>query len=726
MKKIVYLLGLIIISACTDRLALEEKPSGSSWNLTVRASKNSEFTKALSESGTTLLASFSEGDKVYVYKPEESSSGFLAILSATKIGELTAQSSGASTTFTGSVDNSNFSVGDQLLLAYCGVTRNYSKQDGTLATIAKNCDYAYASLNIQTLDSGTKKITTNAATFQNQQAVLKLTFQDLEGKPLTIKTLTVGGTGGNNLCDLGLSILGALNITLTNPSTVVYAALHNIHQGVEESYTFTAKDTDDEEWICRKKVAFLDGKFYSSTLKMTKKSEWVEPYVTTISSVDDLMLFAEHMNSGTVNYYGKTVTLTSDLDLAGVPFVPIGSNKPFAGTFDGGGHTIRNLEINKPDADGVGFFGALSATAAYAGTVNNLHLENCSITGKTWVGGIVGNCSNNQHSVYAQIENCSVSGTIMGMSQAGGIVGKAGRSEIRNCSNSASVIYDNRVVPKSGSGNNFGGIAGFGQCKTITGCTNTGNVSGGAYVGGIIGSDYFNPDSSTGDTHISKVSACTNSGEIQASTTDGYVGGIIGYGFRITIQDCVNDGSVTASQADRVGGIIGYLYVLSDKHSCEMSGNTNTGIISGLNKVGGIIGDVSLFNTSVITNCVSSGAVSGSTYVGRICGINEQNTSPLFSNCYYTTAAACTYESNEEDDANIYPVFGLIAAEGVSLSNLSTPKATVKEINYYLSGDTVSFTGAAAGYTASSVDLTANGTSYTITMPASDVTISAN
>lgn len=513
------------------------------------------------------------------------------------------------------MDNSNFSVGDQLLLAYCGVTRNYSKQDGTLATIAKNCDYAYASLNIQTLDSGTKEITTNAASFQNQQAVLKLTFQDLEGNPLTIKTLTVGGTGGNNLCDLGLSILGALNITLTTPSTVVYAALHNIHQGVEESYTFTAKDTDDEEWICRKKVAFLDGKFYTSTLKMTRKSEWVEPYVTNISSVDDLMLFAEHMNSGTVNYYGKTVTLTSDLDLAGVPFVPIGSNKPFAGTFDGGGHTIRNLEINKPDADGVGFFKTLcAATSNIVGIVKDLHLENCSITGKNSVGGISGDCPSNQHSDLASISGCTVSGTITGNSFVGGIIGVVGHVNITNCTNS-SVVTGVKYVGGIGGGNDEAGDA----HGTVTGCVNTGAVTAsGPCVCGLFGGitqvlPYFGG--------IFNIENCTNQGTVNATggSASYNCGGLVGQLSSAAgeIRNSVNQGAVVGSDGSlNIGGLIGHMY----GNKSNVINCVNEGAVSGTERIGGLVGKTTNAPAEVFGQCFNKGVVTGSSLVGELCG----------------------------------------------------------------------------------------------------------
>ena len=62
--------------------------------------------------------------------------------------------------------------------------------------------------------------------------------------------------------------------------------------------------------------------------------------------------------------------LAADIDLAsygrnydfGAGWQPVGNlSSPFTAIFAGNNFTIRNLYINRPAADGVGFFGALSA-----------------------------------------------------------------------------------------------------------------------------------------------------------------------------------------------------------------------------------------------------------------------------------------------------------------------------------------------------------------------------
>ena len=71
--------------------------------------------------------------------------------------------------------------------------------------------------------------------------------------------------------------------------------------------------------------------------------------------------------------------LTADIDLGNHPWTPIGFNpndeagneKYFTGTFDGNGHTIKNLYIDVKDQGGVGFFGAI-----HNATIKNVTFEN--------------------------------------------------------------------------------------------------------------------------------------------------------------------------------------------------------------------------------------------------------------------------------------------------------------------------------------------------------------
>ena len=154
--------------------------------------------------------------------------------------------------------------------------------------------------------------------------------------------------------------------------------------------------------------------------------------ITEIKTVEDLEKFAESVNSGN-SYNGKTVTLANDLDLSdiynksGKSWTPIGSQdsdgyviNAFAGTFDGGNHSIKGLYINTETGREQGLFGIVS------GTVKNLSVEG-EVTASSAVGGIAGfNRSN--------IAVCENSGKVICTDGfAGGVVGYLSSGVLNNC-----------------------------------------------------------------------------------------------------------------------------------------------------------------------------------------------------------------------------------------------------------------------------------------------------
>ncbi|MDE5979707.1 MAG: hypothetical protein K2G84_06720, partial [Muribaculaceae bacterium] len=65
-----------------------------------------------------------------------------------------------------------------------------------------------------------------------------------------------------------------------------------------------------------------------------------------ISSPDDLMKLSDATNAQGLDFTGEHFLLTSDLDMAGVDFIPMAFNSAelaFNGVFDGGNHVIKNL-----------------------------------------------------------------------------------------------------------------------------------------------------------------------------------------------------------------------------------------------------------------------------------------------------------------------------------------------------------------------------------------------
>ena len=199
-------------------------------------------------------------------------------------------------------------------------------------------------------------------------------------------------------------------------------------------------------------------------------------------------------------------------DGSGAGWQPIGGD--FTGVFDGGGHTIANLYINRPSNDYVGLFGQIRSGAA----VRNLGLRGVEITGKDYVGGLAG------FSASATINSSYVTGTISGNSRVGGLVGRTGVVTI-------STSYATGTV----SGNRFvGGLVGLIWSGPVSASYATGTVSGDNEVGGLAGrnggtiSASYAAGTVSGNTNVGGLASPNSRGTISASYYDRDTSGLAG------------------------------------------------------------------------------------------------------------------------------------------------------------------------------------------------------
>lgn len=181
-------------------------------------------------------------------------------------------------------------------------------------------------------------------------------------------------------------------------------------------------------------------------------------------SAAGLAWLSTETNTNNNQFSGYTVKLTSDVDMNGITFAPIGKSKAFLGTFDGGNNTISNLTVNvTDDDDAAGLF-------ASARTVKNVKLKDVNISGHYKTGAIVGD------GLCAIIENCHVDGGTVtstpnsqnnNANNVGGIVGYLSAENtayVKNCSVKNLKITAYRSV---------GGIAGRtnGTTAAVENCT---------------------------------------------------------------------------------------------------------------------------------------------------------------------------------------------------------------------------------------------------------------
>ena len=267
-----------------------------------------------------------------------------------------------------------------------------------------------------------------------------------------------------------------------------------------------------------------------------------------ISTVQELRDFAA--NCTLVEYsQGLQVKLDADIDLEGIPFTPIPS---FSGSFDGGGHSIKNFVL-ATDGSHQGFFRYLQA----GGSIRNLKLEGRvePDNSRCQVGGLVGTS-------YGSIENCSFDGKVTGLNDVGGIAGE-NHGSIVSCSVQGSI-----------NGKRFtGGVAG---CNTgsIKDCRNQAQVNTGISAGGL---------------ELQKLSV-ENMSLTSAEDTDvvSDSGCITGYSSG-SIENCINSGAVGYPHYGyNVGGIAG-------RQCGYISGCTNEGVITGRKDVAGIVGQMEPF-----------------------------------------------------------------------------------------------------------------------------------
>lgn len=175
-----------------------------------------------------------------------------------------------------------------------------------------------------------------------------------------------------------------------------------------------------------------------------------EKRVVKIASVNDYLEFARRVNED--HETDLDAELTANLDFESVTFPPmIGEYKAhcYSGTFDGKGHTISNLKIDRPGQGVVGMFGWICGGAVIA----NLTIdESCLIRGMNTVG-LAGSLQPSNAADKVRFFNIVMKGTVEGVEtitggisdgegyDIGGIFGKRGGTNVfvENCASLGTV-----------------------------------------------------------------------------------------------------------------------------------------------------------------------------------------------------------------------------------------------------------------------------------------------
>ena len=222
-------------------------------------------------------------------------------------------------------------------------------------------------------------------------------------------------------------------------------------------------------------------------------------YSTTITNAHQLQLMRMNLAA---NY-----TLVSNLDVASAlvaprdmwggssaGFAPIGSQgSKFTGSFDGLSHTISGITINQPLQSYVGLFGVTAAGSA----IRNVGLINGSISGGSYVGGLVG-------SNGGLITNSFATVSVNGASYVGGLVGYMVAGSTINDAYTAGTVNSQRAGGLVGR--NEGTISNSYATGAVTGNYSSG-LTGLNDGGGVVTDSFWNTEttgktSSTGGTGL--------------------------------------------------------------------------------------------------------------------------------------------------------------------------------------------------------------------------------
>ena len=315
-------------------------------------------------------------------------------------------------------------------------------------------------------------------------------------------------------------------------------------------------------------------------------------------------------------YLDNHYILMNDIDLAdylsedgdgwsdGAGWQPIGtSGTPFTGTFDGNGHSVENLFINRPGTDYIGLFGYTGSGAE----IRNVDLVAVDVTGAGCVGGLVG------YNSGGEITACLVAGEVVGhFGNIGGLVGYNNSGTITDCSAGGSVEGPD----------NIGGLVGYNiGGSAITGSWATGNVTssgGSSDAGGLVG---YNGSSTV-------INGSWATGNVTSSGDRNKTGGLVGVcDLSSKIDESWATGNVTSSgDLNDIGGLVGNISSNSAKQmiisGCHATGNVMN--FGNGNDTGGLVGYSSFF--SVISGSYASGEVLGtgdSSNVGGLVGLND-------------------------------------------------------------------------------------------------------
>lgn len=359
----------------------------------------------------------------------------------------------------------------------------------------------------------------------------------------------------------------------------------------------------------------------------------------------------------TLNGNGHTITLTtpnisllSSVNEGQVRNVTIESTEP-----------VRHPKFKVVDASRL--FGALAgqvfSNAVIENCINKVDISCDTSLTTVYIGGLIGKAEG------CTVSNCRNKGNITTNAMyVGGVVGQT--ESISGCVNSGTITINSSAdaVPTL----YCGGVAGYVSISDVSNCHNSGAINinkkstaASSYYGGVFGLANVN------------VSNCSNTGIISNSAvSDGkykYIGGIAG-GNTIsvgTMLNCYNEGDVLCSVSTSnmyVGGLLGYDKRMSIKNSyafCSLQGSYVCGIVA--------FGEQLLIDADIV-NCYYYGTITcSSSFKFGIVGESNNDNKFVINKCYYPSGYTICHSSSTNNGTSdtLSSAVSLTGGDGTSL-----------------------------------------------------------
>ncbi|MDR0863089.1 MAG: hypothetical protein LBN30_10010 [Oscillospiraceae bacterium] len=381
-----------------------------------------------------------------------------------------------------------------------------------------------------------------------------------------------------------------------------------------------------------------------------------------IKNAEELNTFAEIVNSGDNKINGAIVAEQgTPLTIEALPDFPgIGTDEyPFLGHLEGMDHIgqgtgNRTVIVNRTvTASSGASVGGLINVLGSGGTVDTLIVKGgVTVTGGvTLASRVLGRSASAEMNVGGVVGK-SVGGTIGGITgdvnvtvadgvnaNVGGIVGYLGKSDMPNI---REAIYNNNAM--------------FPYALSYD--TNSGTVSGGTNVGGLVG---LFAGAAGDDSTRNTIANSGNGGDVSSDAANANVGGVVG---RVT-------GGVIKSSGN--GRNLGYVTIIDPVTGRPVNDAARSyklgepGTISGDGSVGGVAGLAD--GDAALLNVYNIGAVTGGTAAGGVVGTLAGNAS--VEDSWHAAAEELSYNPNPivGGAGSVGGIIGIVASDGVTVRN---------------------------------------------------------